>query len=249
MIVNPLIKRRRLTVGWALVIVAVLLLGALATVAVAFFLQPDLPLRDAMFDDHAAQRQQQLLEQDQATGAGALVLLGDSHLELMDNDQRWPGSLNLGIRGDTTAAVLDRMDTYQSLATARLVIISLGANDIANGYRVNQTVANLRDIVSRLPEQTPVVLTAIHAMDERVGLVGYNRNIRRWNQAYQDAFSDSDQVRLVASPHAPENDNDNLEVAMHVGDGIHLNQAGYDVWLAVLKPAVEAELDGAPALN
>lgn len=248
MIINPLIKRRRLTVGWALVI-AVVILGALAAAVAAFLLQPDLPLRDPMFDDHAAQRQQQLLEQDQATGPGALVLLGDSHLEFMENEQWWPGSLNLGIRGDTSAAVLDRMDRYQNMATARLVIISLGANDIAQGYRVSQTVANLRDIVSRLPEQTPVVLTTIHAMDERVGLVGYNGNIRRWNQAYQDAFAQSDQVHLIASPHAPVDDNDNLAVAMHVGDGIHLNAAGYDAWFAVLRPAVETVLADAAVSN
>ncbi|WP_028671362.1 GDSL-type esterase/lipase family protein [Saccharospirillum impatiens] len=242
MIVNPLLKRRRPGLKWVLLIVAVVL-ATLATVAIAFFMQPELPLRDAMFDDHAAKRQQIMLEQDSATGAGAIVLLGDSHLELMDNDQRWPGSLNLGIRGDTSAAVLDRMDSYQSLATARVVIISLGANDIAQGYRINQTVANVRDIVSRLPAQTPVLLTAIHAMDERVGLVGYNRNIRRWNEAYMEAFAQSDRIHLVASPHAPENDADNLAIAMHIGDGIHLSQAGYDAWISVLKPAVDSVID------
>lgn len=242
MIVNPLIKRRRPGLKWVLLIAA-LVLATLATVAVAFLRQTDLPLRDAMFDEHAAQRQQVLLEQDTATAAGAIVLLGDSHLELMDNEQRFPGSLNLGIRGDTTAAVLDRMDSYQSLATASVVIISLGANDIAQGYRVNQSVANLRDIVSRLPGQTPVILTTIHAMDERVGLVGYNRNIRRWNEAYQEAFAGSDQVQLIASPHAPQSDSDNLAVAMHSGDGIHLNQAGYDAWLSALRPAVDSVLE------
>ena len=242
MIVNPLIKRRRRGLKWVLLITAVVL-ATLATVAIAFFRQTDLPLRDAMFDEHAAQRQQVLLEQDSATDAGAIVLLGDSHLELMDNEQRFPGSLNLGIRGDTTAAVLDRMDSYQSLATASVVIISLGANDIAQSYRVNQSVDNLRDIVSRLPGQTPVILTTIHAMDERVGLVGYNRKIRRWNEAYQEAFADSDQVQLVASPHAPQSDSDNLAVAMHIGDGIHLNQAGYDAWLSALRPVVDTAVE------
>lgn len=239
MIVNPLIRRRRLTVGWSMIIAAVLL-SALAAVATVFFFQPDLPLRDPMFDDHAAQRQQRLRVQDQATEPGAVVLLGDSHLEFMENEHWWPGSLNLGIRGDTSAAVLDRMDSYQSLETARAVIISLGANDIAQGYRASQTVTNLHNIVSRLPEQIPVVLTGIHAMDESFGLEGYNRNILLWNQAYREAFAQSSQVAFVASPHAPADDSDNLAVTFHLGDGIHLNQIGYEIWLSVLGPAVEA---------
>jgi len=65
--------------------------------------------------------------------------------------------INLGVPGDTTASALARLD--QVLASRpRIVLLTLGGNDIRQGANQATTFANLEEIVRRIQTQGALVV-------------------------------------------------------------------------------------------
>jgi lysophospholipase L1-like esterase len=79
-----------------------------------------------------------------------------------DRDQTYPAHLerligleiiNSGIPGDTTAGALQRLQSDVLDHHPRLVLITLGGNDLKNGIEADAAFANLEQIVSSIHDQ------------------------------------------------------------------------------------------------
>jgi lysophospholipase L1-like esterase len=102
----------------------------------------------------------------------AIVAFGDSLTEgyRMSPGEAYPEQLaklvgrpivNRGVSGDTTADGLARLDADVLAESPRLVLLALGANDMLRKQPIDETFANLRQIVDR-----------IHARGAMVVLIG-----------------------------------------------------------------------------
>ena len=148
----PMIMSQRRKVGW---IIAFVYLGALHAIAFLAVTKTDLPTRIL----NKITRLQQPATTIQATNnpnpwlthnlyvgsmnshlalkhlfpVGAPYFLGDSITRRLDVATIASNAVNLGISGDSTAGLLNRIDLYELGARASSVVIAIGVNDIRGG--------------------------------------------------------------------------------------------------------------------
>lgn len=221
-------------------------IGAAATVGCAL-VRPDLvgraserlglyqPDRSATWRDTLALQ----LRIDAQAGPNRTLFFGDSHVAGLDVAAVAPGALNFGIGGDTIRSLAYRLRFYQSVKTARAVAVAVGFNELGNAspQRAAEMFGELLDQIG--PDQSgraricvcsvfPVDLTVQTAL-ARLGH-DMNDRIADFNQRIE-ALAAARQLTFVQSlPPARS-----LPSALHGGDGVHLNAAGYALWAARLR--------------
>ncbi len=169
---------------------------------------------------------------------GAVVFVGDSMTQGLAVSAVAPVSVNFGIGGDTTEGVLHRMDSLHSLKKSSVVVLAIGINDLK--YRSDEAiVASYKKIIQAMNEHSPVLVSAILPVDEEILLKpGYNSRIEKLNK----------EISIICHRHRncayldmrPDliNEIGQLGTNYHLGDGIHLNAEGYEIWIKGLKAAL-----------
>ena len=126
--------------------------------------------------------------------------------------------VNAGSSGETSAGALRRIDWLLN-EPAHVVVIESGANDGLRGLNVDSTAANLRGIVARIKEKSPLARVAIVQMEAPPNLGA--EYTRRFHAIYGDVARETgatlipfllDGVAGVAS--------------LNQADGIHPTAAG-----------------------
>ena len=170
----------------------------------------------------------------------AIVFVGDSHTEF----GQWSELLgvpvvNRGVAGDTTAQVLERLDGVTRLRP-KIVFLMVGINDSILEGGEQSTVASYREILRRLRTECPeAVIYAQSVLPVGPPFEGVNAWVRRVNREiagmadgkaviYVDMFDDF-LAHGVLNPQ------------YEVGDGVHLNGEGYQVWKSRIKGLVPAK--------
>jgi len=181
---------------------------------------------------------------DEQLPPGVLVFLGDSLTLGFDVSRFDRRAVNYGIGGDTTVGLLSRLEFYRTIATASAVVVLIGVNDLKH-RPVEETSQNLEQIVRRIAGSTQLIVVSLLPVDEsklhqrpdvavrRIGnavLTGINTELakvcaRNRRCRYADAWP------LLA----PEG---KLAEGYHIGDGLHLNRAGYERLAAAIAPAL-----------
>ena len=67
---------------------------------------------------------------DSSIPTGSVIFIGDSITQGLATSAISQLSVNYGIGSDTTLGVIERLDTYHSINTAKAVVIAIGINDI-----------------------------------------------------------------------------------------------------------------------
>jgi acyl-CoA thioesterase I len=96
--------------------------------------------------------------------SGYQMAPGDSYPEQLSRLIERP-VVNRGVSGNTTADGLARLDTEVLTENPRLVLLSLGANDMLRRLPIDETFANLRQIVDRIQARGALVVL--------IGVEGY----------------------------------------------------------------------------
>lgn len=159
-----------------------------------------------------------------------LVFIGDSLTEYFDWQSRFPECdvINLGISGETTEGLLGRTDRIiSSIKCPDYIFIMTGINNIAmedfdiiDTYKkiVSELSSKFKDAVIVVQSILPVNL---YWIDNGVIKV-LNRRLqdiaKEFNAEYLNIFS------LFVDANGRPNDSYLLD------DGVHLSNAGYDVW-------------------
>jgi lysophospholipase L1-like esterase len=168
--------------------------------------------------------------QDQNTPKGAIFFLGASHIQGLAVSAVSPMAINYGIGGDTTRGLINRLPLYESLSTAKSIILAIGYNDLK--YRsTDETALNFKKILDTLPFSASIILCAIHPVDEAItGHLITNKKISVLNSALKRLSDEYSNVEFLPLD-SLLNDSRQLEKRYHIGDGIHLNKTGYDIWI------------------
>jgi acyl-CoA thioesterase-1 len=143
--------------------------------------------------------------------------------------------IDAGVSGDTTAGALSRLD-WSVGTDARAVIVELGGNDALRGIDPERTRQNLDRIVARLTERGLPVLVAGMRAPPNLG------------EAYAGAFDPlfaEIAVKHGAALYPFFLDGVAADPTLNQRDGIHPNEAGVDVIVERILPAVEQLLDRA----
>jgi lysophospholipase L1-like esterase len=193
------------------------------------------------FDDGYRRWATAFVRSDAYARPGGLVFLGDSIMRDLDTSSIARHTLNMAIPGDTTARLLDRIRSYQSVKTARGVVIGVGLNDLY--YRsIPEAVANYRKIMDEVPKGTPVMVVPPLPVDERAETVFRNDDIRRLGGALAALCGERPGCHFVDPSPRLIDDTGNLASANHDGDGVHLSNVGHDAYWSVVNAAVLAAM-------
>jgi len=147
--------------------------------------------------------------------------------------------INAGVSGDTSAGGLARLDWVLG-DQPNIVLVELGSNDSLRGLDPEDTFDNLDSIVTKLRARDVTVILA--------GMLA-PRNLGR---EYVDAFDAI--YRRVAEKHGVALypfflDGVALNPVLNQADLIHPNQAGVDIIVGKILPAMRAVLQDDRAAN
>ena len=141
--------------------------------------------------------------------------------------------LNLGISGDTTSGMLLRLGAVLAPKPPKVFIMA-GINDLLRGRMPEDVFVTYRQIVSELggPGRRIYVASTLHVtqpfMPDVINprVASLNASLRQLcEQTRRCTFVDLNNVLAPSGVLRQD----------FTGDGLHLNQAGYEAWFAALK--------------
>lgn len=120
--------------------------------------------------------------------------------------------MNKGVPGDTTARALERLDEDVLSQSPRVVLITLGGNDLKNGVAKDVAFRNLKAIIESIQERGALVI---------VGGI----DLPLWGRGYDEGFRQiCKETGAVLIPDIFEGIMGNRQL---MSDAIHPNDKGY----------------------
>ena len=164
------------------------------------------------------------------------VFVGDSITAGGRWDEWFPDerSRNLGVAGDTTDAVLARLDDIIALQPDTVVLL-IGTNDLAWRRSAEHIVRNIEMILVSLRRELPDSQLLVQSVMPREA--AYAETIKDVNRhLWQFASTVRAQYLDLWPALAGE---DGAIDPQFSDDSLHLNENGYDVWASELRGALE----------
>lgn len=169
-----------------------------------------------------------------------VLMLGDSLTAGFNWSARLPQALvvNQGVSGDTTGRILARLDQAVA-AEPELVFLQAGINDFGRRDKdiviLDNHLAIWRALRSQVPGLRLVLISLLPVSEARYP--GLNPKIMEFNQrlgkeAAKQGLPFIDLFPLLA-------DETGQLPPKFTYDGLHLNAAGYEIWLEALKPHLQ----------
>ena len=135
--------------------------------------------------------------------------------------------VNAGIPGDTTASALIRLEKDVLSRSPRIVLITVGGNDLKNGVPKEQARPNLRIIIESIQDLGALVV---------VGGI----DVPFWGKGFGEIYKQlSDELEFVLIPNIYEGIMGNRGL---MNDRIHPNDAGYTIMAKKFYEAVRPYL-------
>lgn len=165
--------------------------------------------------------------QDLQVVPGSTIMIGDS----ITQGLVYPRFINYGIGSDTTYGVINRIEKYKSLNDAKKIILMIGINDLKRRSDA-EILENYMEILDKLPSSKLVVFSVLPVNEEVVSKNPQmnNARIKKINQRIAELCSQK-KIKFIDLSEFYLDENGFLDKNYHVGDGIHLNQTGYDIWV------------------
>lgn len=183
----------------------------------------------------------QLFQKEPIT-TGRIIMVGNSITEGTDwkrllNDTT---VINRGISGDVTFGVLNRLKEITDRKPSKLFLL-IGVNDLSRNTPNEVIIENIFNIVGKIHSQSPTTaiyiqsilptnesllnsLKAFHGKSEHVKTI--NAQLKKYHKKLKYTFVDLYSNFLDA---------DGKMDAKFTYDGLHLNAAGYDHWVEILR--------------
>lgn len=150
-------------------------------------------------------------------------------------------AINLGVNGNTTDALLARLDTVVAEAPDDIALL-IGTNDLGARLSVEHLVRNIQFMLVELRRELPgtrLLLQSIMPRGAEFADLVREANIHLWQFAPTVHAQYLDLWPALA-------DEDGAIRAEYSDDDLHLTPAGYEAWLAELRPALERLRDEPP---
>lgn len=171
----------------------------------------------------------------------AIIFIGDSLVQGLAVSAITPHAVNYGIGNDTTVGVINRIKNYKSIDRSKIIVFAIGQNDLKVGRKTDEILQNIEAIIKNIASNKKIIFCSIHPVDENCqnniyrkneSIVSINMGIEKICLKYPNAhFVDiyRDLINIAG----------NLDNNFHIGDGIHLNTEGYNIWIESVKKKID----------
>lgn len=148
---------------------------------------------------------------------------------------------NLGVGGDTTDAVLTRLDEVIAL-DPHTVVLLIGTNDLAWRRSAEHIVRNIETILVKLRKELPSAQLLVQSVMPREA--AYADTIKDINRHLWQ-FASTVRAQYLDLWPAMATSDDAIDPE-YSDDSLHLTERGYDVWVSELRTALETLHNVAP---
>ncbi len=178
-------------------------------------------------------------DENEPPGEGGAVFVGSSSIRLWNLPKYFPNlkrSVNRGFGGSELCDSVHYFDTLVAKQQPNVVVLYAGDNDIAGGKKAKQVHADFQAFNKQMLEKLPKA---------KLMYISIKPSIARWKLAEEmqeanaliaaDCKKDSKRLAFVDiwEPMLDEEGEPRRE--LFVGDGLHLNEDGYEMWTGRLR--------------
>lgn len=167
-----------------------------------------------------------------------VVFTGSSSIRMWKNlESMFPDHqiINSGFGGSQSS---DLNRYYKELIlqyNPKKVFIYEGDNDIASKKRIKDIIANTRQIVTKIKDSNKATQVVIIAAKPSIARWNLKRRYLRLNRAFEKLCKKDSRTEF-ANVWDVMMDGRKLRKDIFLGDGLHMNSKGYDLWFSVIKP-------------
>jgi lysophospholipase L1-like esterase len=159
------------------------------------------------------------------------------------------GAVNRGIAGDNTFGMLERLSEVIGLRP-RVLVVEAGINDIGQGVPVGMIAGNIGSIVQYVRAKSPgtkVYVLSVLPTNDRARQVypevaGKNDVARELDVRLKEGAGSYGYVYIDLASRVADGSG-NLDERYAKPDGLHLNEAGYGLFVRMLKGVGAAKGD------
>ncbi|MCC5875808.1 MAG: hypothetical protein JJU11_06280 [Candidatus Sumerlaeia bacterium] len=181
-------------------------------------------------------------EEEGPQPTGAIVGIGSSSM------RGWHGMINedlapltiipRGFGGSNMYDALYFVDRAVIAHEPRAVILYEGDNDIAMGKPPEAVLDTFRAFVARIHEADPTVRIYVLAVKPSISRVGVWPQMQATNELLR-AECETDRRLFFIDVATPMLDEEgNMREELYLGDMLHMNRAGYEVWRDAVRPVI-----------
>lgn len=165
------------------------------------------------------------------TDGHAVVFIGDSHIEQCEWKEVFPEMdlANRGIGGEGTASLHARLDVAVKPGT-RLVVLQIGINDLLTGLETDAVFEDYQSLILDLKAKECEVVATLPFYTRYVPAV--NEKVEDLNRKLHDWLTKEGVTVLDLNSELSQDKTLRQGVTL---DGVHLNPAGYQIWIKALK--------------
>lgn len=177
---------------------------------------------------------------------GGVLFLGSSSIRAWDLPAAFPGRavINRGFGGSTFPDATRLVPRLVTPHAPKIVVLYSGDNDLKNGRTPEQVVEDWRALVVALQKAVPdveVVTIGIKPSPSRWNLI---EKTRAANAAIEAAVKKDKRQRFVGVEKAMLGADGKPRTELYLKDGLHLTEAGYEVWTTLLEPVIDELVSG-----
>jgi lysophospholipase L1-like esterase len=186
---------------------------------------------------HWQQRNKQFNSEYHNLPEGRIIFLGNSITEGFDLNKYFPDEapINRAIAGDHLDGLLERLDSSVVLLKPSRIYLLIGINDIGRGDVDSLILARYNMLLTRFHKDLPGTQIFVNSIlptsakwsnCPREKIIRLNEQIQEMTESFQ--YNWINIYLLFAGPDGYIRD-------AFTNDGLHLNQAGYEVWSSQLQ--------------
>ena len=178
--------------------------------------------------------------EDEVVGdrAGQIIATGSSSMRLWDHSIHRDFAplpiISRGFGGSNMNDLLVHLDVIVLKHKPGAVIIYEGDNDIAQGVPVSVVLETFEDVVLRILDDNPKTRIYLISVKPSIARESLWAEMTEVNQGMQAISKSNKNVFYVDVATPMLNPDGSRKPDLYVSDGLHMNQAGYDIWREVV---------------
>lgn len=178
-----------------------------------------------------------------AKAPGGVLFVGSSSIRLWDLKKSFPDlvATNHGFGGSQMSDSVEFFDRIVVSVKPRVIVVYAGDNDIASGESPETVRDDTERFFKLVEERLPDC--------ERVVYIAIKPSVKRWSMKDQQVAANTSINKLCTERgerfvfldiwEPMLDDNGEPRPDLLVDDGLHLNDAGYELWSRLLRPHLE----------
>lgn len=189
------------------------------------------------------------LDREQMPPKQAILFVGSSSIvfwRTLHEDMAPLKVINRGFGGSQMFELNMFRDRIVTPYEPRAIVVYEGDNDVAAGKSHDEILAAYADFISHIEEKLPATDICIIAVKPSILREQLWPQMEAVNESLQALAESKENMCFLDIAEPMQEGDEFVRADLFVGDGLHLNAKGYELWTSVVKPVLMAKFGSDP---